>query len=119
VDLDTAFPDASFDAVVSTLVFSELSDDEIEYALAETERILRPGGQLLIADEVLPDSLPGRVATFLFRLPFALLAYVLTQTTTHRVAGLRERIERAGFQVLEIKRYLAGTLRLVITRKKE
>ena len=58
-ELDTAFPDAAFDAVVSTLLFSELSADEIDYALAECRRILRPGGQLLIADEVLPDSVLG------------------------------------------------------------
>jgi len=117
VDLDTAFPDASFDAVVSTLVFSELSDDEIDFALAEIKRILRPGGQLLIADEVLPASFLGQMATFFFRLPFAVLAFVLTQNTTHRVAGLGERIERSGFQVAEIKRYLAGTLRLFIAEK--
>ena len=118
-DLDTAFQEASFDAVVSTLVFSELSDDEIAYALAECRRILRPGGQLLIADEVLPDSALGRVATFLFRLPFAALAFLLTQNTTRRVARLRSRVEAAGFQVVEVRHYLAGTLQLFIAQKKE
>jgi ubiquinone/menaquinone biosynthesis C-methylase UbiE len=119
VDLDTAFQEASFDAVVSTLVFSELSDDEIAYALTECRRILRPGGQLLIADEVLPDSALGRVATFLFRLPFAALAFLLTQNTTRRVARLRPRITSAGFQVMEVRRYLAGTLQLFIAQRKE
>lgn len=119
VDLDTAFPDASFDAVVSTLVFSELSDDEIEYTLAECQRILRPGGQLLIADEVLPDSALGRVGTFLLRLPFVIAAFVLTQNTTHRVAGLGQRIKQAGFQVLDVEDYLAGTLGLFVARKAE
>ena len=104
--------------MVSTLVFSELSDDEIAYALAECRRILRPGGQLLIADEVLPDSALGRVATFLFRLPSAALAFVLTQNTTHRVAGLREKIEQAGFRVTEIRHYLAGTLQLFVAERK-
>lgn len=116
VDLD-AFLEASFDAVVSTLVFSELSDDEMAYALSECRRILRPGGQLLIADEVLPDSALGRVATFLFRLPFAALAFVLTQNTTHRVAGLGPRIEAAGFRVVEVRRYLAGTLQLFVAQR--
>lgn len=119
VDLDTAFPNASFDAVVSTLVFSELSDDEIEYTLAECRRILRPGGQLLIADEVLPDSVLGRVGTFLMRLPFVIAAFVLTQNTTHRVAGLGRRIKQAGFQVLDVKEYLAGTLGLFVAGKVE
>jgi ubiquinone/menaquinone biosynthesis C-methylase UbiE len=117
VDLDTAFPDAGFDVVVSTLVFSELSADEIEYTLAECRRILRPGGRLLIADEVLPGSPWGRIATWLLRLPFALLAFLLTQNTTHRVAGLGERIEEAGFVISEIWYYLAGTLRLFVAEK--
>jgi demethylmenaquinone methyltransferase/2-methoxy-6-polyprenyl-1,4-benzoquinol methylase len=117
VDLDTAFPDASFDVVTSTLVFSELSADEVAYTLAECRRILRPGGQLLIADEVLPDSWWGRAATWLLRLPFALLAFLLTQNTTHQVAGLEERIEGTGFQIFGIGEYLAGTLRLIVAEK--
>jgi ubiquinone/menaquinone biosynthesis C-methylase UbiE len=116
-ELDTAFADASFDAVVSTLLFSELSDDEISYTLAQCMRILRPGGQLLIADEVLPDSVLGRVATFLLRLPFAVAAFVLTQNTTHRVAVLKERIEQAGFRMSESSRFLAGTLQLFVAEK--
>jgi ubiquinone/menaquinone biosynthesis C-methylase UbiE len=117
VDLDTAFPDASFDVVVSTLVFSELSEDEIEYTLQEIGRILRPKGKLMVADEVMPDSALRRVGTLLFRLPFAVLAYLLTQNTTHRVAGLRERIEHAGYRIVDIGNYLAGTLKLFIAEK--
>jgi ubiquinone/menaquinone biosynthesis C-methylase UbiE len=118
-ELDPAFADASFDAVVSTLVFSELGEEEIEYTLAECCRILRPGGQLFVADEVLPDSAPGRVATFLFRLPFVVLAFLLTQNATHRVRGLKERIEGAGFRVVDVAYYLAGTLQLFVAGKAE
>jgi ubiquinone/menaquinone biosynthesis C-methylase UbiE len=117
VNLDTAFEDGSFDAVVSILVFSELSDDEIAYTLAECRRVLNSGGQLLIADEVLPGSVLGRTATFLFRLPFALAAFVLTQNTTHRVAGLGLRVEEAGFRLLDVGSYLAGTLQLFVAEK--
>ena len=117
VDLDTAFPDESFDAVISTLVLSELSDEAIGYTLTECHRILRPCGQLLIADEVLPESMLGRVGTFLFRLPFSVAAYVLTQNTTHRVGGLDWRIERAGFRILDTWGYLAGTLQVFVAEK--
>ena len=117
VDLDTAFGDQVFDGIVSSLMFSELSDDEIVYTLAECQRLLRPGGQLLIADEVLPESALGRIGTFLLRLPFALLASVLTQNTTHRVAGLGIKIKEAGFRMLEVQSYLAGTLKLFVAEK--
>jgi ubiquinone/menaquinone biosynthesis C-methylase UbiE len=119
VNLDTAFEDGSFDAVVSTLVLSELSDDEITYTLAECWRVLKSAGQLFIADEVLPGSLLGRTATFLFRLPFVLAAFVLTQNTTRRVAGLGKRVEEAGFRIVDVGSYLAGTLQLFAAEKAE
>jgi ubiquinone/menaquinone biosynthesis C-methylase UbiE len=112
-----ALPRVSFEAVASILVFSELSDDEIAYALAQCRRLLRPAGRLLVADEVLPDSTLGRVATLLLRTPFVVLAFLLTQTTTRRVAGLSDKIESAGFEITEVRRYLAGTLRLYVARK--
>jgi demethylmenaquinone methyltransferase/2-methoxy-6-polyprenyl-1,4-benzoquinol methylase len=119
VELDTAFPAASFDAVVSTLVFSELSPDEMVYTLSGCRRILRGEGLLLVADEILPDSLLGRVATLLFRLPFVVLAYLFTQNTTRRVSSLRQRLEGAGFRVLAVHCYLAGTLQLFQARRIE
>jgi len=109
-----AFEEESFGVVTSTLLFSELSDDEIDYALAECRRLLRPGGQLLAADEVLPGSAWGRLLTFLLRLPFVVLAFVLSQTTTHRVRDLEGRIAGAGFRVVEVSSYLGGTLQLVV-----
>ena len=115
-NLDTAFPAASFDAVVATLVLSELSSEEIEYTLEQSKRILRSGGQLLVADELLPENALGQLASFLFRLPFVVLAFLLTQNTTHRVARLRERIERAGFELLGSEKYLAGSLALFVAR---
>jgi demethylmenaquinone methyltransferase/2-methoxy-6-polyprenyl-1,4-benzoquinol methylase len=117
VDLDTAFDDASFDAIISTLVYSELSADEIAYTLAECRRILRPGGCLMIGDEVLPESAWGQAVTWVFRLPFAVMALLLTQTTTHRIAGLEKRIEESGLLIRDVKRYLAGTLELVIAER--
>jgi len=117
VDLDTAFASESFDVVVSTLVLSELSEDEIEYTLHECLRILRPSGTLLIADEVLPSSMLGRIGGSLLRMPFAVAAFVLTQTTTHRVAGLEERIAGVGFRIVRVSGYLAGTMKLIAGEK--
>jgi len=116
-ELDTAFADASFEAVTATLLFSELSPDERDYALAQAHRLLVPGGWLLVADEVRPDPPLGRLAAALLRLPFALAAFALTQNTTRPVAGLRTGIAQHGFQLVETRGYLAGTLRLFVARK--
>lgn len=117
VELDTVFSDASLDCVVSTLVFSELSDDEIEYTLAECQRILRAGGRLMIADEVMPGSTMGKIGTFLLRLPFVILCFALTQNTTRRVARLEARIEGAGFHIVDTEQYLLGTMKLIVAEK--
>lgn len=45
------YPDDSFDAVVGTFVFCSIPSPEL--ALAEAERVLRPGGQLLLLEHVL------------------------------------------------------------------
>ncbi len=56
------FAPASFDLIVSTLVFSELPGDEQRYVLEACARLLAPGGRLLIADEVIPAGLLPRLA---------------------------------------------------------
>jgi demethylmenaquinone methyltransferase/2-methoxy-6-polyprenyl-1,4-benzoquinol methylase len=118
-ELDTAFGDADFDAVVSSLVFSELSEDEVVYTLRHCRRILKPGGLLIINDEVLPHSAGGRLLVQLFRLPFVMLTFVLTQNTTRPVAALELRIAEAGFKIIEVDRYLLGTLRTIVAQANE
>lgn len=45
---DTGFPDESFDAVLSQCAFYVSGD--VDRALAESRRLLKPGGKLLLAD---------------------------------------------------------------------
>lgn len=53
------FEDASFDAVVSTLVLCSVED--LERALAEVRRVLRPGGTLVFLEHVAADQRPDRL----------------------------------------------------------
>lgn len=93
------FADVSFDVVMSTLVFSELSLDEQTYALDQAFRILRFGGLLAIADEVRSIKVGKRLLHSIIRLPLLIVTFALTQTTTHAVEGLPERVRQAGFYV--------------------
>jgi ubiquinone/menaquinone biosynthesis C-methylase UbiE len=59
------YPDASFDRFVTTYVLDLLPEREIDHALAEAHRLLRPSGRLCVAGltkgERLPSSLVSRL----------------------------------------------------------
>ena len=50
-----AFPDASFDVVVSSLMLHHLPEDIQHQAVSEMKRVLRAGGTLLLAEFAVPE----------------------------------------------------------------
>ncbi len=93
------FADASFDVVVSTLVLCSVAD--LDRALVELRRVLRPGGRLLFLEHVAAgEDRPDRL-TWQRRI----------EPVWRRVAGnchltrVTDRaIERAGFEIEELRR---------------
>lgn len=55
------FPDAAFDRVVASMVFCTIPD--VETALSEVARVLKPGGELRFLEHVHADGWRGRVQT--------------------------------------------------------
>jgi len=109
---------ASYDVVVSGLCFSELTADEVSFALTQARRVLKPRGLLLIADEVVPDSLPKRVLNAVLRIPLSVVVYLWTQTTTHAVADLPHKAQEAGFIVESTRLLNLGSLLELVARKR-
>lgn len=93
----------SYDAVMSGLCFSELSEDELSFTLRETKRILKPGGLLLIADEVRPDKVYKKIINGLRRLFLGAIVFIITQTTTKALKNLPEKIRDSGFDIERAK----------------
>jgi ubiquinone/menaquinone biosynthesis C-methylase UbiE len=104
------FPAASFDLIVSTLVFSELSTEQQRYVLEACTQLLSPGGCLLIADEQIPANRFARLLYFLVRIPLALLTWLLTRTTTNVLRDFDRSLTLAGFKSTVSASHLMGSL---------
>lgn len=112
---DLPFAEGSFDRVLSTMTLHHLTRAEKEATLAETLRILRPGGELHVADW-------GRPHNLLMRLPAILVAIGEgRERTADNLAGrLPGLLARAGFEeVAQVDRFatIFGTLALYRGRK--
>ena len=106
------FPTASFDLIVSTLVFSELSTDQQRYVLEACTKLLSPGGCLLIADEQIPSNRLARLLFYLVRTPLVLLTWLLTRTTTKVLRDFESQLAQIGFESRVNASYLGGSLLL-------
>lgn len=102
------FPDRTFDKVLSSWVFHHLTTSQKIAAFKEINRVLKPRGELHIADW-------GKAETKLMRLLFFILqVFDNFYTTNDNVKGkLPQLIRKGGFQRVEIlgnQSTLFGTL---------
>ena len=119
VDAMDALPASSFDSVVSTLVLSELSDDERRFALKHSNRVLRPGGIIIIADEVVPRKVIERLFQALVRIPMLLLTFLASRTSTRPIEDLPGELKAAGFTIKKEIRSQGDSFALVVGHLQE
>ena len=106
-----------YDAAVSTLVFSELTDDERRYALAHAHRTLKPGGQLVIADEVIPRTAMRRALHAMVRTPALVATFLVSRDTTRPLSNLVGELETAGFIIDRDERSQGDALAIVTAHR--
>jgi ubiquinone/menaquinone biosynthesis C-methylase UbiE len=109
------YPDGSFDRVLSSLVLHHLTPEDKRRTLAECYRVLRPGGELHVADWGRPHNALMWLASWSVRL------FEGRQMTADNVQGrLPHLFLQAGFEGAEETGRLAtvfGTLSLYQARK--
>lgn len=103
------FGDASFDAVVSTYVLCCVPD--LDRALAEALRVLRPGGDLLLADHVEASSWPVRLGQR------ALERVTVPAADEHFTRRPVRRLPPAQVEVVATQRHTLGVLEAVHGRR--
>jgi hypothetical protein len=108
------FEPGSFDLIVGSLVFSEMSIQARMYVLRACLPLLSPDGKLVILDEVKPENLLSRLALTIVRFPFRVLTWLLTRTTTHPLQDLECILSRAGYSGRLVGSMLGGTLGLIL-----
>jgi 2-polyprenyl-3-methyl-5-hydroxy-6-metoxy-1,4-benzoquinol methylase len=115
-ELGQRFEPASFDVIVSTLLFSELPAEVGHYALLEAAQLLKPGGRLLIADEMVPKTTWKRLIYWAVRLPLLLLTWLLTRSGTTPLREFSRSLAQAGFVSYPLESHLGGSLQLLEAR---
>jgi len=95
--------DEMYDAVMSGLCFSELSDYEFSFAVNQVERMLKPGGLLLIADEVSPKNIFKKLFNLKLRILFMIITFLHTQRTTKARSNIQEKITSSGFLIESLR----------------
>ena len=103
------FPDASFDTEVCTLSLCNIPDDRV--AIAEMNRVLRPGGRLLLLDHVRASSKVWlAVQRVLEPLPRRF-------SCEHLLRRPLEHVLAEGFEVEQRERSKAGIVERLSARK--
>jgi len=105
------YEDSRYDRVISSLVFHHLNAEQKSNSLKEIKRVLKPGGELHIADWCKAKNAIMRGAFYLVQILDGF------ETTSDNVKGLLPKhIEEAGFEEVQKTRFfntVFGTLGLI------
>jgi ubiquinone/menaquinone biosynthesis C-methylase UbiE len=103
------FPDASFDTVTCTFGLCAIPD--VEAAVGEMVRVLRPGGRLVLVDHVASSSRPARALQWLLELVTVPLA------GEHFRRRPLDQVRRSGLEIEQRQRFKLGVVERLVARR--
>jgi demethylmenaquinone methyltransferase/2-methoxy-6-polyprenyl-1,4-benzoquinol methylase len=111
------FRDESFDVITSTMALGEFPREYLDYILGDCRRLLRPGGRLIIADEVWPERRGVRVLYGLGLLLCWIPQFLLLRRAPFPIRDLQEVIRAAGFEICGRDTWAASSLQLIFASR--
>ncbi|MHA1766377.1 MAG: corrinoid protein-associated methyltransferase CpaM [Promethearchaeota archaeon] len=117
VEMDTEFPDCIFDKVIAILSISEMYINERAFCLKQISRVLKPEGEFIIVDEMIPRKIWQKLLYYAIRIPLVFLTYIITNLSTKSLEDIYELLEDYNFRILEERSYLLDSLRLIRVKK--
>jgi|TARA_B100002003_G_scaffold251574_1_gene295971 demethylmenaquinone methyltransferase/2-methoxy-6-polyprenyl-1,4-benzoquinol methylase len=112
-----SLPEQSYDAVIASLSLSEMSPSERAFVLHQAALRLKPGGRLVVGDEVRPRISWQRFINLILRAPQALLGWLLVGSISHPIPDLAGELCATGLKVVHEDRWLQDTLAVVTAAK--
>jgi len=103
------FDDATFDTVVCTFGLCAIPD--IDTAVGEMARVLRPGGKLILVDHIESSS---RIARGVQR---TLEVVTVPMASVHFLRRPRTKVEKGPFTVERSERFKLGLIERLVARK--
>jgi demethylmenaquinone methyltransferase/2-methoxy-6-polyprenyl-1,4-benzoquinol methylase len=111
-------PKDAYDAVVLCLCLSDMSADERDFVLRESAARLVAGGRLIAADEVCAPWGWRRTLQVLWRVPQAVLGWLLVGSLSQPISELAAELLEAGFAVRSERGFLLGSLALFVAERR-
>ncbi|MBI5116309.1 methyltransferase domain-containing protein [Candidatus Poribacteria bacterium] len=108
-----------FDLVVFSLSMSELREVEQWVAINSVFEFLKPGGKLIVVDEVVPDALAAKVWYHIRRTLLFAITYLITRTATRPIREMEKKFGECGFEIERVETYENGSLKMVVGSRLE
>jgi len=109
--------DNKFDCVILCYFLNVLPDERSVIGLLEKIRpYLKPGGRIIIADELEPRNIILNKLVNLFRFPVFLFFKLKAGVEHHKIHDLNRILKKMGFRIVDEKRFLFQYCSVIIAK---